>query len=247
MIYKKCFYVFLGLGIIFSSISNVRAISEKKVIFYTGLSALGAVGVAYAAHRFFDGTFKPSEKTKCIVASAISGFFASLFPVILGYVLYKKTPRVLLKKGKRLYEEACDQKMFSSVEKYHNDYKELMEAIDIEYNEHENPLIGAYNDLCQMKELFSDAKKQFSLVKELINSGEVALPYVAYCGMSLEQVEGFIEQIGTFIKNILDSMRLIKKHPDYLNALNVEKQNRIIKKLRNLNLQVSLNSLSRSH
>jgi len=120
--------------------------------------------------------------------------------------------------------------MFSAVKDYHSDYKNLMEIINLEYSSHENPLMGAYKNLHRIKNVLNNARKKFIAVKELFFSSYMLQYYVKKNNIDIDVIKKKIELIDTYLEYVLKAIILVKKHPNYLEALKVEKQNQIIEK-----------------
>jgi len=248
MYHKKFLCVLLGLGIIFYSSSNLNGMSAGEAIYYTGLSALGFIGATHILYHYLD-KHCPDHKRDC--TTRVFKGFSCLVMLIIGYVLYKKTPDPLLKEAKELYKQAWAEDMFFVAKNYHSNYKGLMEKIDIQYREYETPLVYAYYNLGFIKYTLREAKYKFNDVKKLIDEGKVSQRYMKIYCIDIHEIEDYIEQIDVHLEYVIDSMVLIKKHPNYLKELNIEQQREIMakqdeatKELRWMNFQKSVSRLS---
>ncbi|MFC1841545.1 hypothetical protein ACFLYA_00570 [Candidatus Dependentiae bacterium] len=163
------------------------------------------------------------------------GGAALLSAAIIGYILYQRTPKFVLKKGDTSYDDARGQRMFSSAEKYHDNYAELMKEIDAKYREYKNPLMGSYNNLDRIKIRLRTARKKYDTLKKMVSKGKISEKYMKKHNINIDEIKKRIKLIDTDLEHVISASCLIKKHPDYLKALEIEKQEQIIRNQHEMN------------
>jgi len=230
---KKSFAITLLFTMIFSC--NISAISLRKAILYATSFGCASSTLSYGIYKRYSRYDYNTSFIKAFLALS-----AAILPTVaVSRFLYRKTPTYAIKKAQKLRKEASNQVMFKIMQKYHNNYEELMEKIDSELGEYKNSLMAAYNNLTYIKEKLIGAKNNFNKVKEAILAGD-------FSDSHRNKIEHDIGDMEDYLDYTKDTICLIKKNPNYLEAVRIESQDEANKRLEDLRFWMAMNYFIRS-
>lgn len=142
---------------------------------------------------------------------------SSLVTVITYYVLDRTTPVGRIKRANALLDELARHTLART--KFKND-KIFFDTIQDIYLTDDLPLISAYNHLVNLMPTMHYA---FSLINKA--SAEVGKDVFLQ-----EECEASLSRAKQFFKNISDAIKFIRAHKDYLQQLNIYKENALQEK-----------------
>ena len=124
-----------------------------------------------------------------------------------------KNAQAIFEEGRKLFNDAYFNKMFTPARENYKNYKGLLSVIGDEYSKEKCPLLCAYNDLIDIEKKLVGAINSFSIVKQMILNDEISQSEIRKYGLDVYEINDYIKEFKIYLGGMRSATYSIAKSP----------------------------------